>query len=183
MSVTKLWKVYTPSISKTPSVYWNWSNEKDGTRIFECFNSDLTGHKSYSIIRITMDTEEDVDDEWEGHLSDGFFENYRGCIKGKEITNATGSRGLRLDVKSVKSTLDHIKKDILVAEYNEWEWRELCDLLNAAIHGMPGSVYKSLGDCTGLKAREDILSLATKVEEVTERALALNSPYIYQGLF
>ncbi len=83
---TMAWKLYTPSISKNcPSVRWDWSNEKDGTRIMEVFNSDTTGHPSYTIVPITRNNERECRDEFDGQISDGYFEDYRGNIRGKEI--------------------------------------------------------------------------------------------------
>lgn len=83
---TKAWKLMTPLLAKSnPSVYWDWSCESDGTRIMEVYTSDLTGHTSYILIRITRNSEEECDEEFEGQISDGYFEDYRGDIKGKEI--------------------------------------------------------------------------------------------------
>ena len=85
--ITKAWKLYTPSISKNePSFRGDWSNQHgDGTRIFEVFNADVTGHPSYTLVRITRDTETEVEEEFSGQICDGYFENYRGNIRGKEV--------------------------------------------------------------------------------------------------
>ncbi len=84
--VTKAWKVMTPSVSKkNPTVRWNWSNESDGTRVFEAFNSDLTGHPTYTIIRITRNTEAECNAEMSGQITDGYFEDYCGTIRSKEV--------------------------------------------------------------------------------------------------
>ncbi len=83
---TKAWKLYCPSISKKePSVYWDWSNGSDGVRIFEVFCADLTGHTSYIIVRITRNTEDECNAEFSGQLTDGYFEDYRGNVRGTEI--------------------------------------------------------------------------------------------------
>lgn len=50
--------------------------QKNGeTRIVEVINSDQTGTNEYSIIRITRDTAEECEEEFDGQLSDGVFEN------------------------------------------------------------------------------------------------------------
>lgn len=78
--VTKEWKVYGEAghrqkMSFENSVSWDWSNDIDGIRKFEADNFDKTGTHDYTIIRITRETEELCDREFEGQLSDGYFEN------------------------------------------------------------------------------------------------------------
>ena len=82
MAVTRTWKVYgadghrqRESFGK--SVRWDWSNERDGIRIFEADNFDKTGTHDYSLIRITRDTAKLCDEEIEGQICDGYFENSR----------------------------------------------------------------------------------------------------------
>ena len=82
MAVTRTWKVYgtdghrqRESFGK--SVKWDWSNEKDGVRIFEAYNYDKTGTHDYSVIRITRNTWEECERELDGQISDGYFENSR----------------------------------------------------------------------------------------------------------
>ena len=82
MAVTRTWKVYGADGHRQrqsfgPSVRWDWSNELDGTRIFEADNCDKTGTNEYSLIRITRDTAELCDEEMEGQICDGYFENAR----------------------------------------------------------------------------------------------------------
>ena len=85
--VTKAWKIYAPTLAKKErSVHWDWSNEQDGIRIFETFNADLTGHTSYFILRITRNTEAECYDEFHGQLTDVYFENYRGEVRGEEVS-------------------------------------------------------------------------------------------------
>ena len=85
MSATKCWKVLTPSISKKGfSTFWDWSDGEE-TRVMEVFCNDLTGHPSYILVRITRDDEKACYDEFNGQLSDGYFEDYRGIIKYKEV--------------------------------------------------------------------------------------------------
>ena len=103
---TKAWKVLTPSISKKePSVYWNWSNDQDGVRIFEVFCADLTGHPSYIIVRITRNTEEECNEEWAGQITDGYFENYRGDIRGKEVDPAK----IKLDMSRIEDMCTEVR--------------------------------------------------------------------------
>ena len=91
---TKTWKVNTPSISQTYSSFsWDWSNDQDGKRILSCFCADLTGMPSYILFQITRDTDDECYNEFEGQLTDGFFENYYGDIKFKEI------RSVKIDTK------------------------------------------------------------------------------------
>lgn len=82
MTVTRAWKVYgmeghRQRESFSPSYRLDFSNEKDGTRIIEVENSDKTGTNEYSIVRITRDNAELCEDEFDGQLSDGIFENSR----------------------------------------------------------------------------------------------------------
>ena len=82
MAVTRTWKVYgndghRQRMSFGGSVYWDWSNERDGVRIFEADNFDKTGTHEYSLVRITRNTAEECDDEMEGQITDGYFENCR----------------------------------------------------------------------------------------------------------
>ena len=82
MVVTRTWKVYGADGHRQresfgSSVKWDWSNKADGTRIFEADNFDKTGTHDYSLIRITRNTWEECDEEMEGQISDGYFENAR----------------------------------------------------------------------------------------------------------
>lgn len=82
MAITKSWKVYgrdghRQRMSFGESFRWDFSSEKDGTRIVEVLNADKTGTNEYSILRITRDTLEQLERECAGQLSDGAFENYR----------------------------------------------------------------------------------------------------------
>lgn len=83
MAVTRAWKIYGKygghwlSESFLPSRKYDWSNEEDGVRIVEIDNADKTGTNLYSIIRITRDTAELCEREFNGQLSDGIFENCR----------------------------------------------------------------------------------------------------------
>lgn len=87
MAVTRAWKVYgmeghRQRESFSPSRKCDWSNKEDGVRIVEVENADKTGTNEYSIVRITRDTSELCEKEFDGQLSDGIFENSRyGCIE------------------------------------------------------------------------------------------------------
>ncbi len=111
---TMAWKLYTPSLSKrNASVHWDWSNKRDGIRVFEAFCADLTGHPSYIIIRITRNTEKECRDEFNGQLTDGYFENYNGSVKGKEIEPYS----FRLNRDCVRHLLDD--RNQYLAEYDK----------------------------------------------------------------
>lgn len=82
MAVSKSWLVYGAEghrqrMAFRESVRWDWSNEKDGTRIFEALNFDKTGTYDYSLIKITRNTAEECMAELIGQLTDGYFENSR----------------------------------------------------------------------------------------------------------
>lgn len=83
---TKTWKVYAPSLAKKDNtVYWDWSNESDGIRIFESWTKEVTGH-NYLVIRITRNTEEECYDELDGQITDGYFENYPYHVNCREMS-------------------------------------------------------------------------------------------------
>lgn len=78
--VTKIWKIYGAEghrqrESFNSSYKDDFSNEKDGVRIIEVLNSDVTGTNDYSIVKITRDTAEQCENEIFGQLTDGIFEN------------------------------------------------------------------------------------------------------------
>ena len=116
--ITKAYKFLTPSLSKNDSsFYGDWSNQNgDGTRIFEVFNGDLTGHPSFTMIRITRDTEEEVEDELYGQMSDGYFENYMGDLKYKEINPDSIRLKGELMQKAVKEIGDTLTSSTLDGE-------------------------------------------------------------------
>lgn len=81
MKVTRAWKVYgaeghrqRESFGK--SCKYDFS-ENGIIRIIEVDNSDKTGTNEYSIIRITRNSSEECEEELNGQLSDGIFENSR----------------------------------------------------------------------------------------------------------
>ena len=93
---TRVWKIYgmydgvkthRQRESFKPSQKYDFSDQKVGTRVIEVINSDRTGTNEYSIIRITRNTPEECEEELNGQLSDGVFENSRiGNIE--EVTDA-----------------------------------------------------------------------------------------------
>lgn len=77
----RTWKVYGADghrqrESFSPSAVYDFS-ENGKTRIIEIENADKTGTNDFSIIRITRDTSEECEEEMEGQLFDGIFENSR----------------------------------------------------------------------------------------------------------
>lgn len=85
MAITKTWKVYGAdghrqrmSFGESVRDDFTGSNEWiKGIRIFEAINADKTGTNDYTIIKITRETAQECDDELEGQISDGYFENAR----------------------------------------------------------------------------------------------------------
>ena len=76
------WRVYgvkghRQKASFGPSVRWDFSNERDGVRIFEAENSDKTGTNDYTVVHITRNTALECTKEMSGQLTDGYFENSR----------------------------------------------------------------------------------------------------------
>lgn len=79
---TKTWRVYGAEghrqrESFRPSFRWDFSNERNGIRIIEGRAFDKTGTHDYLEIIITRATEKLCDEELEGQVSDGVFENAR----------------------------------------------------------------------------------------------------------
>ena len=79
--ITKIWKVYgleghrqRQTFSK--SMLFD-STRKGLARRMAVWNFDVTGTHDYSVVEITRNTIEECDDEFQGQLSDGFFENCR----------------------------------------------------------------------------------------------------------
>ena len=79
--VTKIWRVYgAEGHRQRISFFDSWGydfSKGDKTRIIEVFNSDKTGTNEYSIIKITKNSEEECEKEFNGQLWDGIFENSR----------------------------------------------------------------------------------------------------------
>ena len=79
--ITRTWKVYGAEghrqrESFNKSYKYDFSKEND-VRIIEIENSDKTGTNDYSVVKITRNTSEECQDELDGQISDGIFENSR----------------------------------------------------------------------------------------------------------
>ena len=79
--ITRTWKVYGAEghrqrESFNKSYKYDFSKEND-VRIIEIENSDKTGTNDYSVVKITRNTSEECQDEVDGQISDGIFENSR----------------------------------------------------------------------------------------------------------
>ena len=77
--ITMVWKIYGAAGHRQKqsfgeSVVYNWT-ENGKTRIVEIIRQDRTGSNDYVIVRITTDSEDECESEFEGQLSDGIFEN------------------------------------------------------------------------------------------------------------
>lgn len=77
--ITKAWKVYGKSGHRQresfyPSAVYDFS-DRNGIRIIAVQNADKTGTNDCSVLIITMDTLDQVMNEFEGQLYDGVFEN------------------------------------------------------------------------------------------------------------
>jgi len=80
-TITRAWRVYGKEghrqrISFHPSVRYDWS-KGDRTRIVEIQGSDVTGTNDYARVIITRNTAEECEQELEGQLYDGIFEDSR----------------------------------------------------------------------------------------------------------
>lgn len=79
MSVTRTWKVYGSEGHRQRESFCDSQkydfSENGKVRILEILNSDQTGTNDYSIVRITRQTAEECQEELDGQLSDGIFEN------------------------------------------------------------------------------------------------------------
>ena len=79
MTVTRTWKVYGAEGHRQRESFCGSQkydfSENGKVRILEILNSDQTGTNDYSIVRITRQTAEECQEELDGQLSDGIFEN------------------------------------------------------------------------------------------------------------
>jgi hypothetical protein len=81
MSTTKAYRVYGVPGHRQKEAFnnsyrWDFS-EGDNARIIEVLNADITGDYNFSVVIITRNTEKECDQELEGQLTDGVFENSR----------------------------------------------------------------------------------------------------------
>lgn len=86
MSVTRTWKVYgtyghRQKASFGPSATYDWGSPGNIRKV-ALKNADVTGTNDYTIICITRNTAKECEQELDGQISDGFFEN---CAVGKVI--------------------------------------------------------------------------------------------------
>ncbi len=81
MKTTRAWKVYGAEGHRQRESFgesYKYDFSENGIiRIIEVDNSDKTGTNEYSIIRITRNSFEECEQELNGQLSDGIFENSR----------------------------------------------------------------------------------------------------------
>ena len=82
--ITRTWKVYGAEghrqrESFNKSYKYDFSKEND-VRIIEVENSDKTGTNDYNVVKITRNTSEECQDELDGQIPDGIFENSRDGI-------------------------------------------------------------------------------------------------------
>lgn len=84
--ITRRWRVYGEDghrqrESFRPSMWYNFSIPGD-VRLIQVLNCDVTGTNDYTEVAITRNTIELCDEEMEGQICDGIFEN---CRVGKVI--------------------------------------------------------------------------------------------------
>lgn len=118
---TRAWKVYGVEGHRQRESFCNsykhdFSNEQDGIRIIEVFNSDKTGTNEYTIVRITRNTFGECERELDGQITDGIFENSRTGIV-EEITD---------------NQIEHWTMDTFGAMLPD-NWEEICEAANAYI--------------------------------------------------
>ena len=85
MAITRSWKVYgwyDGEIRHRQRESFHTSYENDfstpgDVRKIKVENSDITGTNDYTIIRITRNTADECEQELDGQISDGVFENSR----------------------------------------------------------------------------------------------------------
>ena len=91
MAAVRYWKVYGSEghrlrTSFEESVHYDFSNEYDGVRILDFYNSDRTGTNEFTIARIERNTPNECAKEILGQYSDGYFENCMHIGKCVEIS-------------------------------------------------------------------------------------------------
>lgn len=79
--VTKTYRIYGADGHRQRESFhkserYDWSTDGN-VRVVEVQNADMTGTNEYSRLIITRNTAEEVNDELNGQLSDGIFENNR----------------------------------------------------------------------------------------------------------
>ena len=104
--VTRVYKVcgvdgYRQKESFSPSRHYDFS-DNGKVRVLDVLNADKTGTHDYTVLRITRDTAEQVEDELEGQTSDGIFEN---CNVG-EVHEVIDSR----ELEHIEELADEVKE-------------------------------------------------------------------------
>jgi len=107
------WKVYgaeghRQKESFNKSCKYDWT-EGENLRRITVENSDITGTNEYTIIRIERNTFEECEDELNGQLLDGIFENSR-TGKIEEIT----------DIKAILEEINKTSTDRLVEFWSDF---------------------------------------------------------------
>ena len=64
-----------PSRYLNKSVFWNWDSTFKGIRRFALIGADITKDKKSAIVVIERDSESLCDEEMDGQISDGYFED------------------------------------------------------------------------------------------------------------
>lgn len=163
--VTKAWRLMCPKIAKNKNtVRWDWSGMcGDGTRIMEVFNADTTGRTSLTFVRITMETEEDVDAEFEGQLNDGYLESYTGEIKGKKIR----PESIKLNTPAVIRFLKSARKAVMEGTCTRSKALDYFDTLNAITY------YYGIGSAENISKNlpKDQDALIARLISVCDKAL------------
>lgn len=84
MAVTKAWKVYGRAghrqrESFRPSYVCSSDLARENGEVFalEVINGDITGTNEYTVLCITRETAKKCEEELDGQISDGVFENAR----------------------------------------------------------------------------------------------------------
>ena len=134
MAVTRTWRVYGADGHRQrqsffESVKWDWSNEREGTRIFEASNYDRTRTHDYSLIRITRDTYEERERELWGQISDGYFENSRTGkvieVPERKYMNKyliTYSRDGEKEMKAIRRAYSPCEAIEKLTDQYKWRW-------------------------------------------------------------
>lgn len=90
--VTRTWRVYGQAGHRQresffPSYCYDFSSARQGIRILDVQNSDITGTNDFTVVTITRSSAQECEEELEGQISDGIFEDSRvGYVEEVEST-------------------------------------------------------------------------------------------------
>lgn len=156
--VTKIFKVYgmeghRQRESFSPSYKYDFSSPAEGIRIIEVINSDKTGTNEYSIVKITRNTIKECEEEFEGQLVDGIFENSN-C--GKVVDCGTEIKLTLWDtlyeIKFLKETYSangNLAVSVLSRENEEELWEPWCYLTKNLSESLEDNVaYLDTNNCS-----------------------------------